>query len=128
LEPFPEDVARFLQDNIETIDQLEILRILGEDADKEWDCAVLAGEVQAGTQAVRAHVTEMSARGLLTRIQRGSALACRYGAATPELEGKVNRLLHVYKERPVTMIKMVYQRAKDPLRAFADAFRIRRED
>ena len=28
---------------------------------------------------------------------------------------------------PVTMIKMFYDRAKDPLRAFSDAFRIRKE-
>lgn len=128
MEPFPEDVARFMQDNIETIDQLEILRILGEDPGKEWDCTALAGEVQAGAQAVRAHVAAMSARGLLTMIVQGAVTSCRHGAATPELESLVGRLLNVYKERPVTMIKMVYQRARDPLRAFADAFRIRKKE
>jgi DNA-binding transcriptional LysR family regulator len=128
VEPFPEDVARFMLENIETIDQLEILRILGENPGREWDCVTLAREVQANAQAVRGHVAALSARGVLTMIQQGTAVACRHGAATPELESMVGRLLHVYKERPVTMIKMVYQRAKDPLRAFADAFRIRKEE
>ena len=59
---------------------------------------------------------------------RGAGLSCRYGVNTPALENMVGRLLQMYKERPVTMIKMVYEQAKDPLRAFADAFRIRKED
>ncbi len=128
MEPFPEDVTKFMNENVETIDQLEILRILGEDRGKEWDFVALASEVQATPQAVRAHLMAMNARGLLMTTTRGADLGCRYGASTPELENMVGRLLQMYKERPVTMIKMVYERAKDPLRAFADAFRIRKGD
>lgn len=39
----------------------------------------------------------------------------------------VARLLQIYRQRPVSMIKLVYKRAKDSLRAFADAFRFRKE-
>lgn len=127
MEPFPEDVARFLYDNVESIDQLEILRVLGEDRDREWDAVALAAAVQSEPQAVRAHLAALHARGLLTTTTQGAGLSCRYGVRTPELEGMVGRLLQIYQERPVTMIKMVYERAKDPLRAFADAFRIRKE-
>ena len=127
MEPFPEDVARFLYDNVESIDQLEILRVLGEERQKEWDTAALAAEVQAKPEAVRAHLAAMQARGLLAITTRGTGLSCRHGARSPELEDMVGRLLQLYRERPVTMIKMVYERAMDPLRAFADAFRIRKE-
>jgi hypothetical protein len=117
-----------MDQNVESIDQLEILRVLGEDREKEWDLVVLAGEVQADPQAVRAHLTAMQARGLLVTMPRGAGLACRYGVGSPELEEMVGQLLQMYKERPVTMIKMVYKRAKDPLQDFSDAFRIRKED
>ena len=126
MQPLPEDVTRFLYDHVESIDQLEILRVLGEDREKEWDSVALAAAVQAEPQAVRAHLTALHARGLLTIAAR-RGLSCRYGVRTPELESMVGRLLQMYRERPVTMIKMVYERAKDPLRAFADAFRIRKE-
>lgn len=69
----------------------------------------------------------MHARGLLMTTMRGAAISCRYGAGTPQLEEMIGRLLQMYKERPVTMIKMVYDRADDPLRAFANSFRIRKE-
>jgi hypothetical protein len=127
VEPLPDDVDRFMQDHIETIDQLEILRVLGEDRQKAWDSTALAVEVQGEPQAIRAHLAAMHARGLLTMATREAGVSCRYGAGTPELETMVDRLLQVYKERPVTMIKMVYERAKDPLWAFAEAFRIRKE-
>jgi hypothetical protein len=128
VEPFPEDVTTFMYENVETIDQLEILRILGEDRQKEWDHVALAREVQAPPEVVRAHLTAMHTRGLLTATPRERSLSCRYGVSTPELEHRVGRLLEMYKERPVTMIKMVYERAYDPLRAFSDSFRIRKEE
>jgi hypothetical protein len=128
VEPFPEDVARFVFEYVESIDQLEILRLLGEDGAREWDCLALAGEVQAELQAVRKHLAAMSARGLLTTESRDSSLVCRHGACTAELETMVGRLLQLYKERPVTLIKMVYDRARDPLQAFADAFRLRKHE
>lgn len=128
MEPLPDDIRRFLDWNIETIDQLEVLRVLGEKSDREWTAALLAAEVQADPQLVAAHAAALQGRGLLTAQQRGADLVIRYGARTPELQHLVDRLLQLYRERPVTMIKMVYERAKDPLRKFADAFRLRKEE
>jgi hypothetical protein len=128
LEPLPDDIRRFLDGNIETIDQLEVLRVLGEKPDREWTPAQLAAGVQADPQAVAAHVAALHGRGLLTAEQRGPDLVSRHGARTPELQTLVGRLLQLYRERPVTMIKLVYERAKDPLRRFADAFRLRKEE
>lgn len=128
MEPFPEDVARFLYDHVESIDQLEILRVLGEERDKQWSSDDLAAAVQAEPRSVRSHIDAMHSRGLLEKIIGPEArLSCRYGPRTVELENMVARLLQIYRERPVSMIKLVYERAKDPLRAFADAFRFRKE-
>lgn len=128
MEPFPEDVARFLYDHVESIDQLEILRVLGEERGKPWNSDDLAAVVQADPRSVRSHIEAMHARGLIEKVAgQAAGLSCRYGPRTPELENMVARLLQIYRERPVSMIKLVYERAKDPLRAFADAFRIRKE-
>ncbi|MHB1556625.1 MAG: hypothetical protein ACYC61_03975 [Isosphaeraceae bacterium] len=128
MEPFPEDVARFLYDHVESIDQLEILRVLGEERDKQWNSDDLAVAAQADPRSVRSHIEAMHARGLLEKTTgQGAGLSCRYGPRTAELENMVARLLQIYRERPVSMIKLVYERAKDPLRAFADAFRFRKE-
>jgi len=87
----------------------------------------LAGEVQAPPEAVTRHLAALQARGLLAAESREAGAEYRYGQNTPELAALVDRLLQLYRERPVTMIKLVYARAKDPLRTFADAFRLRKE-
>jgi DNA-binding transcriptional ArsR family regulator len=123
----PDEVKQFIEGNIDSVEQLEILRVLGEDRSREWAASDLARVSQARPEAVGAHLSALQGRGLLVVVARGTDLFCRHGPATPELEAMVSRLLQVYRERPVTMINLIYDRAKDSLRSFADAFRLRKE-
>ena len=125
MEPLPEVMTRFILENVETIDQLEILRILGEDREKEWDFAVLADAVQAEPQAIRDHLMALHGRGLVMTAVREAGLSCRYGVSTPQLAKLVSRLLQIYEERPVTMIKLVYQQAQDRDRGWPEGSRSR---
>jgi predicted ArsR family transcriptional regulator len=70
-ELFPDDVRRFIDRYVESIDQLEILRLLWENPAAEWTEAALAAEVQAPPQAVAAHLAALAARGLLRVKARG---------------------------------------------------------
>jgi hypothetical protein len=126
-EPLPQDVCRFLGENIESIDQLEILRVLGEGPGREWTAAALVAEVQGPPDDMAGHLAALAARGLIAADRAGGEAAWRYGPATPEIDAMVRQLLQCYRERPVSMIKLVYAQAADPLRAFADAFRLRKK-
>lgn len=124
-ELFPDDVRRFLDENVDSIDQLEVLRLLWEDPAAEWTGAALTAEVQAQPADVAAHVAALAARGLIHAEPRGAGVACRYGPRTPDLDARLRKVLEHYRERPVSMIKLVAARVNDPLRALADAFRLR---
>ncbi len=124
MEAFPEDVERFLNANIGSVEQLEILRILAGDRGRLWAVADLAGLVQASA-GLGPHLATLKERGLL--LVGGPEPLYRYGAATPELAALLERLLQMYNERPVTMIRMVYARANPALQAFADAFRLKKD-
>jgi hypothetical protein len=126
-EPLPEDVCRFLGENIESIDQLELLRVLGEEPGRAWTGPALAAAVQAPPDDVPAHLAALAGRGLLAASGRGAEALWRYAPASPEVDARVRALLQCYRERPVSMIKFVYAQAADPLRAFADAFRLRKK-
>jgi len=128
VDPFPEEVGRFLDANVEAVEQLEILRLLGEDPHREWSAADLGREVQVTPQVLAAHLAALQGRGLLQTITREANLFCCHCPATPELDGLLRRLLQVYRERPVTTINRVYSRARSMLQSFADAFRLRKEE
>jgi hypothetical protein len=127
MDQIPDDVVAFLDANVESFEQLELLRMLGEARDKEWQIDALAKEVQVDVPTATRHLAALCARGLITRVATGSEIAYRFGCQTPKLERKLADTLQVYNERPVTMIKLVYAQASNPLRAFADAFRVRKE-
>lgn len=124
----PDHIKKFVDQNIETIDQLEILRVLSEHRTQEWSVLHLSREVQAQPGVITNHLAALKSRGLLTSIARGQETLWMYTAQTPELDKSVQDLLQCYQERPVTMIRMVYAKAADALKTFADAFRIRKED
>jgi hypothetical protein len=128
LDSIPEEILKFLGEHIESVEQLEILRILGEHPDREWNAATLQAEVQTKPQVLASHLTALESRGLLTGGKREADSYWKHGARTPELAALVSRLLELYRQRPVTLINLVYAKAKDPLQAFADAFRIRKKE
>lgn len=127
MEPIPEDIQRFMDGNLESLEQLEILRVLSENQSTEWTVPALARQVQSQAHHTAQHLAALQSRGLLTTVTTATEVCCRYGVATPDLENHLNRLLQLYKERPVTIIRMIYARKNQTLQAFADSFRMRKE-
>jgi hypothetical protein len=128
VEPLPEDVRQFLDTAIQSVDQLEILRLLGENPVRAWTADELAPEVQASPEVVAQDLTALQSRGLIALEQGATGPVWRHGPHTPELEARLGRFLQLYRERPVSMIKAVYNRPDDVLRSFADAFRLRKKE
>jgi hypothetical protein len=50
-----------------------------------------------------------------------------YGPADPGIRRAIDLLRVAYNERPVTLVRLVYNRPS-PAQSFADAFRIKKED
>jgi DNA-binding MarR family transcriptional regulator len=122
----PEEVLRFIETNVDSIEQLEILRLLGEQPERQWSAVNIAAESQIQVSAIGAELAALESRGLLKTMPIEGNLHCAYDVRTPEIEVSLKQLLQLYKERPVTLIKIVYART-DRLKAFADAFRVRKE-
>lgn len=125
--PIPEQMLTFIDDHIESIDQLEILRVLGEDPKKTWTADSLARECQIKPPNIAAILSALEKRGLLKTENLASGLVSSFAQKTPELNDTLSQLLKLYRERPVTLIKLIYARANDRLKEFADAFRLRKE-
>jgi predicted ArsR family transcriptional regulator len=127
VDPIPSAVKDFLYANVDAVDQLEILRLTAADPQKEHSCLSLAHALQVPLETAEQHIRTLAGRGMLT-ITVSQPLACRAGAASEELEDQVQQLVKTYVERPVTLIKMVYEKPKEQqLRSFADAFRLKKE-
>lgn len=118
----PSEVQRLIAEVIASMDHVEVLRRLSAGRETTATAESLAGETNIAT-ALLARVLHDLQDAHLIGITDGQI---RYSANARD-DAAVQSLIHMYNTRPVTLVRAVYARLS-PVRTFADAFRIRRDD
>jgi hypothetical protein len=120
----PEDVHRFLHQNIESVEQLEVLLLLWRAPERGWTSDDVATAVYSHPSSVVRRLAMLLGQGLLREREPG---CYQYAPRTADLHDTVTRLDHVYRERRVAVITLIASKPIENVRAFSDAFRIRRK-
>ena len=120
----PEDVHRFLHQNIESVEQLEVLLLLWRTPERGWTSDEVATAVYSHPSSVVRRLAMLFGQGLLREREPG---CYQYAPRTADLHDTVTRLDHVYRERRVAVITLIASKPIENVRAFSDAFRIRRK-
>lgn len=120
----PEDVRHFLHENIDSVEQLEVLLLLWRTPERGWTCDEVATAVYSHPSSVVRRLAMLFGQGLLREYEPG---CYRYAPRTSDLHDTVTRLDHVYRERRVAVITLIASKPIENVRAFSDAFRIRRK-
>jgi hypothetical protein len=116
--------VEFIQTQIESVDQLRALLLLKADPKMEWDALTVAVKLYLKPEAAIVVLDALTAKGLLVR--NGDPPHYRFEPKTPELASLIEQLAGLDRERPVTLLNMIYERPQ-ALQAFADAFRLKKE-
>ena len=122
---FTDEFCRFLQEAVTHVDAAELLLVLARDPGRAFSAAEAAaalGARYAEPEALR-HLDNFRARGLVI-VQPDGRL--RYQPASEPLAAHTRTLEKVYRERPVTLIRVIYGLRDSKIRSFADAFKLRR--
>ena len=80
------------------------------------------------TRSLERSVSDLVTDGFARMIDREGTAAVQYGARTTAERADVDALAQMYHQRPVSLVKLVYEQPSPPLRSFSDAFRLRRDD
>lgn len=70
---------------------------------------------------------ELVASGLARDTRSADGRTLQYAARSVDDRRDVDALAQLYHQRPVTLVRLVYEQPSTPLRSFADAFRVRRD-
>ena len=123
----PKDVAQFITEYIDSLEQLEVLLLMRASAPTEWDGAAVARELRIDPGSASGRLASLAARGLLVATDEAGG-RYRFDPRSSELNRVVGRLADTYKERRVSVITLIFSKPSDTIRSFADAFRIRKDD
>jgi hypothetical protein len=122
----PEEVRRLVAERISTAEMLEIVLLLAGSPERAWTADEISRQVFTVPAAAIASLEGLVERGLAAS-DSASNPAYRYTPATEELRRQVAALAEAYRASRVAVIQLVFARPADPLRSFANAFRMRRD-
>lgn len=120
----PEAVRRFVLECIDSVEQLEVLVLLHGSPAVTWSPEAVATTLYSNRQSIALRLAGLHAKGVLASTEA----SYRYLPKTPELDATVSLVAQTYRQRPVAVITMIASKPMEKVRAFSDAFRLRKKD
>lgn len=120
----PDDVHRFLYQYIDSVEQLEVLLLVRRSPGRTWSAADVARELYSHPTSIAQRFERLLGRGLLRESAPGFF---QYAPRSAELDQAVGRVAEMYRERRVAVISLIASKPIENVRAFSDAFRIRKK-
>ena len=123
----PADVQRFLQDHVESLEQLEILVLLQPRIERAWSVLEVADELRIRDSVAEEELRRLRDRGLLVVVGSTSNPSFRYGPRSESLAMMTQRLVETYDAQRVAIMRLMTANAIQRLRAgalgvFSNAF------
>jgi hypothetical protein len=117
----PEDVQKFILQNIDSVAQLEGLLLFRANPQTGWNAKTVAQRLYISDSESAQLLLYLAARGLL-REEAGIYLY------HPEQETMVAKVADIYRRYLVPMTNLIHSRPKSRVQEFADAFKFRKEE
>lgn len=121
-----EEIKKFIIEQINSLEQLEILLLLHSHPEREWTAQEVSQELRLSQTSVVDRLADLQSRGLLT-AREDSALLYQYQPQKPELRATVDSLARLYPDYRVTVINLIFSKPLDKIQTFADAFKLRKD-
>jgi DNA-binding MarR family transcriptional regulator len=119
-------VSRLLAEHIDSVEQLEILLLLRGAPERAWSATEVADALYTHPDSAGRRLDALGTSGLLARNAGDERRWC-YRPRTEKLDAAVSDLAATYAERRVAVITLIASRPMDNVRAFSEAFRLRKK-
>lgn len=113
-----------IQRHLATMDHVELLTVLRAGRDESFAVARLAEQIRKPEELVQLCLVALAGAGLAAELSDGTY---RYAAREPTLDATAEAVIRLYNERPVTLVRLLYERPPTAINTFADAFKLRKD-
>ncbi|MGH7518963.1 MAG: hypothetical protein ACREOC_16110 [Gemmatimonadales bacterium] len=123
----PDDIVGFLNQHIDSVEQLEVLLLLHRAAESTWTAEMVAAALYTQPASAARRLAALHTDGLIEAAPRQPG-GYRY---VPEPSGAgemISNLADTYRERRVAVVTAIASKPMENVRAFSDAFRLRRKE
>jgi hypothetical protein len=118
----PDDLGEFILRHIDTVAELEALLLLRGNPEVEWSAGETSKRLYIDEAAAAATLERLCAAGLLGH----NAGRYRYHGLPEDTARMVDRLADAYARHLVPVTNLIHRKPRQ-IRAFADAFRLKKD-
>lgn len=125
----PGAVRAFIESSVPSLETLEIVLAVAREPGRTWRAGDVVRVVQpsrVSESSVKEYLDQLAEQGIVTAQGEDVWVGTQ---ASPDVARALDDLLAAYNQRPVTLIRTLYQLAATrKIRSFADAFRLKKAD
>lgn len=127
IEDLPENILKFLNTYIDSIEQLRILLLLHSFPDRVWTTAEITAELRSTDTSVVKRLDDLYSRKVLSRVP-DSMNRHQFNPISVDLKKVIGELAVQNQLRPYRVIEAIYSQPSKALQQFADAFKLKGDD
>lgn len=102
----PAELNRLVAQYVSSVEELEILCLLSQNPQKSWSIKDVFQVIQSSKRSVTTCLERFAAKGWIREEAPG---LYRFAPRQPELAGAAAKLQQAYRERPATVVQLIYQ-------------------
>ena len=121
-----DELRQFLQQRLASVEQVEIVLLLKSDPSRTWTASEVAAHLGTAPEPAAMRLFLLASAGLIAFEVQGMP-RYRYAATGDGTDALLNELASVYDAHREAVTALVEAPAPpDPIRSFADAFKLKR--
>ena len=121
---FSEPLQRFVRERLPSLEQIEIVLLLRRDRERAWSAPEVSAALATPPESTAMRLFLLASNGVVTF--EGSGIPRYRYSSDPAHEPLLDELSTVYDERRDAVVALVGGQPADPLRSFADAFKLKK--
>ncbi len=123
--PVSDALRTFLQQRLSSIDQIEVVLLLMREPTKSFTAPEVAAALKSAPEAAAMRLFLLASGGLIA-FEPSAVPRYRYVVSDDEADFMIRELAETYATDRESVLTAVDTRAQDPIRSFADAFKLRK--
>jgi hypothetical protein len=123
----PNNVSQFIDQTIESLDQLEMLLAMYRQPGRQFGVADICQAAHASPETAETRLNRLVDAGLV-RIADDTPLLYVYAPQSEEIEKLMGEIAEVYSNEPVVIIRRIYEKNAEHLRIFSEAFKLKKTE
>ncbi len=124
IKALPDTIVRFLNQHIDSVEQLEVLLLLHRAGESAWTAEMVAAALYTQPASAARRLAALRDHRLI-ELASPEPPSYRYVLDSSEAGEMISTLADTYRERRVAVVTAIASKPMENVRAFSDAFRLR---